>query len=215
MITKQTAHMNTTEITTATYDKIADIYTDRYFDISPDQPLVDRFLDLLEPEAKILDVGCGPGNFTQYLVSQGFQVEGIDLSEGMLASARGHLPHVPLQNMDLRDLTYADKSFNGIFSAYSLIHVPAADIHKTLLGFQRVLTDKGYLFILAQKGSPDHMVDEPLLSGEKTFVNFFYLDQLVNDLTKAGFSIKQHVELPLPDPDSLSESVLFIIAQKQ
>ncbi len=207
--------MPTIEQTISTYNKIADIYTDRYFDISPDQPLVDRFLDLLEPEAKILDVGCGPGNFTQYLVSQGFQVEGIDLSEGMLASARGHLPHVPLQNMDLRDLTYPDNSFDGIFSAYSLIHVPAAEINKTLLGFHRVLTENGYLFILAQKGSPDHMADEPLMEGEKTFVNFFYLDQLVNELTKAGFSIKQHVELPLSDPDGLSDSVLFIIAQKQ
>ncbi len=207
--------MTPTEQTIATYNKIADIYTDRYFDISPDQPLVDRFLDLLEPEAKILDVGCGPGNFTQYLVSQGFQVEGIDLSEGMLASARGHLPHVPLQNMDLRELTYPDQSFDGIFSAYSLIHVPAAEISKTLQGFHRVLAPNGFLFILAQSGSSDHMVDEPLMEGEKTFVNFFSLDQLVRDITAAGFAIKQHVELPLPDPDSLSDSMLFIIAQKQ
>lgn len=207
--------MTPIEQTIATYNKIADIYTDRYFDISPDQPLVDRFLDLLEPEAKILDIGCGPGNFTQYLVSQGFQVEGIDLSEGMLASARGHLPHVPLQNMDLRELKYPDESFDGVFSAYSLIHVPAAEISKTLQGFYRVLTKNGFLFILAQKGSADHMVDEPLMAGEKTFVNFFYLDQLVNEITIAGFDIKQHIELPLPDPDSLSESVLFIIAQKQ
>ena len=40
---------------------------------------LDRFSDLLPKRAKVLDIGCGAGEpIAQYLISQGFEVEGID-----------------------------------------------------------------------------------------------------------------------------------------
>lgn len=42
----------------------------------------------LEPEAKILDLGCGPGRYTEKWARLGFQVTGIDLSPRSLETAR-------------------------------------------------------------------------------------------------------------------------------
>lgn len=197
-----------------TYNQIADLYTDRYFDISSDTDLVDRFLKQLPAQAKILDIGCGPGNFTQYLVSKGFQVEGIDIAAEMLRVARTHLPQVTFTQGDLSALPYPDQSFDAVFSAYSLIHVAQADIAKTIIGLQRILTSKGLVFVLVQKGTSDHLIAEPLMPERQNFVNFFSLDNLVQDFQTNGFTVKEHIEIPINDPDNLTDSILFLIAQK-
>jgi 2-polyprenyl-3-methyl-5-hydroxy-6-metoxy-1,4-benzoquinol methylase len=41
---------------------------------------------------RVLDAGCGPGEFCALAVSLGARVSGIDLSEGMLASPAGAPP---------------------------------------------------------------------------------------------------------------------------
>ncbi len=53
---------------------------------------VDFFLSLfpLSPGASILDVGCGTGRHAIELTRRGFQVTGLDLSEGMLAVGRAN-----------------------------------------------------------------------------------------------------------------------------
>ncbi len=206
--------MNNKNLIQDTYNHIADLYTDRYFDISSDTDLVERFLKQLPTQAKILDIGCGPGNFTQYLVSKGFQVEGIDIAEEMLRVARAHLPQVAFTQGDMSALPYPDQSFDAVFSAYSLIHIAQADIPKTIIGIQKVLTSKGLVFVLVQKGTSDHLIAEPLMPERQNFVNFFSLDGLVQDFQTNGFEVKEHIEIPINDPDNLTDSVLFLIAQK-
>ena len=51
---------------------------------------VDFLLDLfdLQPGSHILDVGCGTGRHAHELARRGYQVTGIDISEGMLNEAR-------------------------------------------------------------------------------------------------------------------------------
>ena len=49
---------------------------------------LDKFLSLLPKKARILDVGCGPGNFTKYFLEKDFIAKGIDLSTEMIKIAR-------------------------------------------------------------------------------------------------------------------------------
>lgn len=80
--------MDKSKFAVDTYNKIAKIYTNKYFEDLVDAPFIDKFLYLVPPEAKILDIGCGPGNFTKYIMEKGYFVEGIDLSKEMLKIAR-------------------------------------------------------------------------------------------------------------------------------
>jgi len=74
-----------------TYNKIANRYTEIFFNDFSDKKELDKFLSLLPRRAKILDVGCGPGNFTQYFINRGFNSEGIDLSSEMIKIAKKKL----------------------------------------------------------------------------------------------------------------------------
>lgn len=206
--------MDKSRPTVLTYDKIAKKYTERYFDDLSDFPFVDRFLSYLPQGAKILDLGCGPGTFTKYLLKKGFFAEGIDLSFEMLKIAKEKVLGADFRLMDIRRLDYGDGTFDGLLSAYSLIHVPAEEVPGTLEGFYKVLKPEGVLLTITQVGESDRVVDEPLMAGERIFINFFSKEGLSGLLRLAGFEIVYQEQLPSEDPDSLSDSVIYTIAKK-
>ena len=67
----------------------------------------------LEPGARVLDVGCGPGRHANALGHLGFEVVGVDISERFLEVARADAPRgVTYQRADARALP-----FHGTFDA--------------------------------------------------------------------------------------------------
>lgn len=206
--------MDKSKFAVSTYNKIANKYTQQYFNDLTDAPYVDKFLALLSKSAKVLDIGCGPGTFTKYLLEKGFDVEGIDLSSEMLRIAEEKVPQTKFTQMDMRKLTFEDGSFDGLLVAYSLIHIPSEEISTTLKGFYQILKFGGVALIIVQKGEPDKIVDEPLKEGEKVFINFFTKDRLTKFLTDACFKVEYQEERVMKDSDSLSDKVIYTIARK-
>jgi len=68
------------------------------------------FVDLIsrvgaEAPARVLDLGCGPGNLTALLAARwpGAVITGLDSSEAMVATARRDVPGLEFEVADLRD----------------------------------------------------------------------------------------------------------------
>jgi len=78
----------------------------------------------LEQPARVVDLGCGPGNSTELLVRRypRAEVAGVDNSPAMLASARERLPGVPFELADISgwrpaqapDLIYANAALQWV-----------------------------------------------------------------------------------------------------
>ncbi|MGJ6965808.1 class I SAM-dependent methyltransferase [Streptosporangium sp. G11] len=51
---------------------------------------------------RLLDIGCGTGRDAGHLAGEGYAVTGLDVSEPMLAHARGRYPGVEFVNADMR-----------------------------------------------------------------------------------------------------------------
>src|SRR6185369_1068804 len=158
-----------TDFVEDTYAKIAKAYAEEFFDDRADLPVIDKLVGLVPAGSRVLDVGCGPGQFSQYLMGHGLVAEGIDTSDEMLTIAREKVPNGSFSKMDMRRLQYADKSFEAVLLAYSLIHIPTPEIPNVLKELKRVLKPGGLVLIIAQKGAADQVLDEPLAEGEKIF----------------------------------------------
>ncbi len=65
------------------------------------------------PLARVLDLGCGPGEHARFLASRGFEVVGVDASPAMLQRARA-TPSPPVQFI-LGDLASLDRLVDGSF----------------------------------------------------------------------------------------------------
>jgi ubiquinone/menaquinone biosynthesis C-methylase UbiE len=93
--------------------------------------------------SRILDVGCGTGNFCLELGERGYDVTGVDCSAAMLQRAGGkrlrrNLSRVEFIKADLDNgLDYADSSFDGLICIHSLYTL--RDPQRSLQEYYRVL----------------------------------------------------------------------------
>jgi len=206
--------MDKSKLAVDTYEKIAGKYAQQYFDDMADVPYIDKFLEKLPVKGKILDVGSGPGQFAKHMTEKGFEVIGVDFSKEMVEIAKSKVPNVEFRHMDMRELDFTDNSFDGVFSAYSLIHIPSEEVSATLLGFHRVLKAGGYVEIAVQKGEADKIIDEPFMPSEKMFFNFFTEERITNYLKEVGFTIESQEIMSIVDAETMSDKVIYTIARK-
>lgn len=68
----------------------------------------------------LLDVACGTGSHLRHLQEQFGHVEGIDLAEEMIASARAKLPEVPFHVADMREFDLG-RRFDAVICMFSSI----------------------------------------------------------------------------------------------
>ena len=198
----------------STYDKIADKYASQFFDDLSDSPYFDKFLFYLDKGSRVLDIGCGNGNFSKYISDRGFYCEGIDLSSGMLRIARKRVPGIKFLLKDMWKLDYQPESFDGLLVAYSLIHIHSDEVVSTLQGFNKLLEPGGIVLLITYKGEPDKVVNEPFMPSEKMFFNFFTKQRLLEFLEKAGFQIVFQEEKGVSDADSMSDTIIYTLARK-
>lgn len=86
--------------------------------------------------ARILDLPCGTGRITEFLLALGYKVVGADISEAMMAHARvklaGYSNLEGLHQADAEKLPFADKEFDAVTSIRFSNHVPP-DVRKRVL----------------------------------------------------------------------------------
>lgn len=119
----------------AVFDKEAASYDDWYktrMGDFIDKVETDLAFRLFKPNKgmKVLDIGCGTGNFSIKLAKMGCEVIGIDVSNEMLERAKTKAKEENLDinfyNMNVYDLDFEDESFDAVFSmaAFEFIKEP-------------------------------------------------------------------------------------------
>ncbi|MFZ3077732.1 MAG: methyltransferase domain-containing protein [Candidatus Aenigmatarchaeota archaeon] len=100
------------------YDK--DIHNDYDKYRKASQITIDKILDIIGKNKKVLSLGCGTGSY-EAVLSNYLNVEGIDLSKEMAAKAieKG----VNAKTGDMRSLEYEDNTFDAVYAIQSFHHV--------------------------------------------------------------------------------------------
>lgn len=119
----------------------------------------DRLLDL-PANAKILELGCGPGYLWKENASRvpsAWDITLSDLSSGMLDSAWRNLVvtgrSYKFKEIDAQDIPFEDETFDAVIANHMLYHVP--DKAKAIAEIKRVLKTGGRFF--ATTVGDDHM----------------------------------------------------------
>lgn len=95
----------------------------------------------------VIDVGCGPGQWTNHLLMQSVDVRGIDPTHTFVEHARTTYPKCRFDDGRAEDLDAQSGSVAGILAWYSLIHHDPSDIRFAFEEFARVLRPGGKLLI--------------------------------------------------------------------
>jgi SAM-dependent methyltransferase len=104
---------------------------------------------LLQPGARVLDLGCGAGiPATRELITHGLQVVGVDFSAVQLRRARRLVPAARLLQADMAALHLVPASLDAVVSFYALIHVPLTDQRALFPRMREWLRPGGYLMAI-------------------------------------------------------------------
>jgi SAM-dependent methyltransferase len=166
-----------------------------------DEHRIARLMLGLGPGDGVLDVACGPGNFSREFarsVGETGLVVGIDASRPMLKRAVGEAPLAGVDNLafvhgDAVALPFRDQSFDAVccFAAFHLF----ADPFKALDHMRRVLTPGGRvaLFTTCQGRSAPLRTFESLI-GNRSGMRMFDEDEVTSALERRGFTdIRQRI----------------------
>jgi SAM-dependent methyltransferase len=132
------------------FDQIATVYDESLPSHVVEHYLRKRaaFVLALRPTGSVLDVGCGTGALAQRLTGLGYQVTGVDPSDGMLEVMRARSPEVRAVQASGTELPFEPDSFDVVVSVATFHHIaePAA-VRKTLAEMTRVSRPQGRIVI--------------------------------------------------------------------
>jgi ubiquinone/menaquinone biosynthesis C-methylase UbiE len=154
------------------------------------QALIDRAE--LRPGQRVLEIGCGTGSLLLAIAKQepGTELVGLDPDPKALARARRKAARagiaLRLDRGFSDSLPYPDRSFDRVFSAFMLHHLPSSEKEPTLREAARVLVPGGRLYLVDFVG-PDpgsHDLTDVLHGHERLRDNAE--DRVIALMTRAG-----------------------------
>ncbi|MET8567173.1 methyltransferase domain-containing protein [Streptomyces sp. NPDC004783] len=175
------------------YDTIAEDYSAHFrtvLDGAPlDRALMGAFAELVGPEGRVADLGCGPGRVTAHLASLGLRVFGVDLSASMVEIARRENPGLRFEQGSMLELDLPDGALAGAVSWYSSIHTPWDRLPDLFAELRRVLAPGGHLLLAFQVGDEPFRPERPF--GHRVALDFQRRrpEPMAELLEAAGFTV--------------------------
>jgi SAM-dependent methyltransferase len=108
--------------------------------------IIRPFLERLSSGSRILDAGCGLGEWTVFLGQLGFEVVGQDLIPEIIEDLTARFPAQRFVRGDIRQTGFASESFDACFSWGAFEHFENG-IGDCLDEARRILRPGGWLFI--------------------------------------------------------------------
>lgn len=137
--------------TSAFYNDNAETYATR--DRKPPTTRLDAFLSALPEQARILELGCGGGQDSAYMLSRGFDVTPTDGSAELARQAENLIGR-PVKVMRFEELAARDE-FDGVWAEASLLHVPRTDLPGILNRIRNALKQRGVFHASFKAGTEE------------------------------------------------------------
>lgn len=104
------------------------------------------YMEKLPQGARVLDGGCGLGDWTMFFARRGFSVAGLDLSRQTVEQLKARFPGAEFVDGDIRHTSFPDASFDAYFSWGVFEHFESG-MQDCIKEAFRIVKPGGHLFI--------------------------------------------------------------------
>ncbi len=191
--------------TRSVYERHAEGWDRHRHKILIERAWFDRFFTRIAPGGPVLDLGCGAGDpLAGYILSNGFDLTGIDYSAPMLELARDRYPEAEWIHGDMRKASsLLHRHFDGIFSWDGSFHLTQDDQRQLLVDISAILRPGGALMLTTGASNSEVL---GVVEGESVYHSSLSPDEYVDRLDALGFI---DIEFVAEDPDCDMHSVLL------
>ena len=204
--------MDYKEIVKIGYNVIANRYLATRARNSEDVRLLDELITRLPKGSKVLDAGCGAGLPISQMLSEKFEVTGVDFSEAQIELAKKNVPNATFICQDMTQLDFPDNTFDGICSYYAIIHIPREEHQPLLANFHRMLKPAGVALLCLGAENLIDDIDENYL-GTRMYWSHYDSETYLKTLKESGFIIPW--SKLVADASCEGAGHLFVLVQKQ
>lgn len=184
--------MNRYKDTFKTWNKVAKRYEDKFMDLTLYNDSYDLFCQSLNTKTpKLLDIGCGPGNITKYLLYKlpNSVIEGIDIAPNMVKLAKQNNPKASFYEMDIRSINTLKTKYDGIICGFGLPYLSQADANLLIKNSYNLLNTNGILYISFIAGNYENSGYVSGSTGDKLFFYYHNLENLKQALINNKFKL--------------------------
>jgi 2-polyprenyl-3-methyl-5-hydroxy-6-metoxy-1,4-benzoquinol methylase len=206
------------QITFETWNKVAYIYQDKFMDLDLYNATYDSFCDLItKPNASILEIACGPGNITKYLLNKrpDYQILATDVAPNMIELAKQNCPTADFKIMDCRELHTITEKYDGIMCGFCMPYLSKEDCAKFITDASNLLNKHGVIYFSTIEGNYDQSGFEAGSSGDKSYVYYHQADYLQQQLNYNDFELIELERILYPKTANVISTHLIFIARKK
>ncbi len=174
------------------FNKMARLYEARYMNVDSYAESLNLFCNRLTREnASILELACGPGNLTKYLLSRNpkLKILATDLAPNMIELARINCPAASFQIMDCRKLSVLTGTYDAIIVGFCLPYLAKEDFLELIRSVKNLLSPGGIFYLSTMEGDYNNSKIQKSSSGDEVFVYYYDRQFIEGALQSEGFKI--------------------------
>lgn len=142
-------------------DNIEDLWIKKYED-----------LYLKKDKLKVLDLGCGVGQYTSYFLDKGYEVVSTDISSKALDYLKNKYPNVEIVLQDMTEtFKFNDNEFDIVFANLSIHFFSEEDTNKLIKEIYRILKTNGLFIGSVNSVSAYEFIKDHVTEIEKNYYN--------------------------------------------
>jgi len=198
------------------FEQFAKEYSEEYGDVSLYKHLLKKFVSRLDPDAKVLDLACGPGNMTEFIDKTGndLQIECVDIAPAMIALVQKKLPHVICHLEDIKSFKIRKNYYDGIICSFGLPYFTQEEATLLFQDIENGLKKNGVAYFSTMQGNTEGFEPFEFANGNELYIICHTREFLDAAMGKAGFRIIEYEEQVFHEEEEDEIDMIYIIEKK-
>lgn len=174
-----------------TWNKVAKLYEDKFMNLDLYNDTYHIFCgQLINSNPAILEIGCGPGSITKYLLNKrpDFKIKAIDISPKMIELAKANNPNATFKVMDSRKIDSLATTFDGVICGFCLPYLSAADCSKLIKDISNLLSKNGIVYLSFVEGDYKNSGYQTAGTGDRVYFYYHSVESITKELKGNNFS---------------------------
>lgn len=200
------------------FNRHAALYNEKFGNLNLYNDTYELFSTLIPDRySPVLDIGCGPGNITKYLLQKrpDLQITGIDLAPNMIDIARTENPKASFEVLDCRSIGNLNRKFDAIISGFTIPYLDKEETSALLSSCADLLNPDGvFYFSLIDGRYEDSGYKYASNQVDRSYVYYYSSVKIMSMLNKCDLKIVQVEDIQWKRSEEHTETHLVFIVKK-
>lgn len=198
------------------FNKLADSYQERFLSVEAYSESFQTLLSMLNKNSRVLDVACGPGNISRFLLNErpDLDILGIDLAPNMIEWAKKNNPTATFIVHDAQKIDQLTETFDAIIIGFLFPYFTITQVREFIEKAGKMLSKDGIIYISTMEDRYENSRFRSSSTGEQLLMHYYEAADLVEILEinrfQTVFEQRQLFSTDLPE----SDTDLMLIARK-